>query len=296
MECRISRRSSGKEGTMNPSFEEGLTESLSRARAGDRVALEYLIAHLREWALLYVQKLPSSERRAGLDAEDIAQDVCMKVCSNLGSFQGRTTPQLLAWVRNVVRNAVVDSYRRSARQCDTRGEVTDRMMMSQLAGSCAGPEEEALRAEQVERLNQAAQRLSEIQRVVLELRMEGLTFAEVAERLGITVGSARGRFERAIARLRAEMEEPPRDRPRSPHSEPARLRSPLVSEPTTRSLTPTSAKDEADESVRRLYLRLGLMKADPSSPLAINWGKFERLLFGPGEEGQDDVRDLMLNR
>jgi hypothetical protein len=45
----------------------------------------------------------------------------------------------------------------------------------------------------------------------------------------------------------------------------------------------TSPEDEADESVRRLYFRLGLIYTDASSSCEINWGEFEQLLFGPGD-------------
>jgi tetratricopeptide (TPR) repeat protein len=50
-----------------------------------------------------------------------------------------------------------------------------------------------------------------------------------------------------------------------------------------RPLSATSPEDEADESVRRLYFRLGLTYTDASSSCDINWGEFEQLLFGPGD-------------
>src|SRR5262249_30824912 len=50
-----------------------------------------------------------------------------------------------------------------------------------------------------------------------------------------------------------------------------------------RPLSATSPEDEADESVRQLYFRLGLTNTDASSSCEINWGEFEHLLFGPGD-------------
>lgn len=43
-------------------------------------------------------------------------------------------------------------------------------------------------------------------------------------------------------------------------------------------------REDADESIRRLYLRLGLVSTDPRSSPHVNWNEFERLLFGAEEE------------
>jgi RNA polymerase sigma-70 factor (ECF subfamily) len=267
---------------MSPPFEERLTESLFQARAGDKRALEWLISHTRKWVLQLVKRLLSPRPGTKLDAEDIAQDVLMKVWVQFDSFKGETSSQLLAWISRLVRHAVLDSSRLSkAQKRDAHCDVRSRRMMLRVTGDSSGPEQEIA---QREWLQQATQQLSERQRVVVALRMEGRTFAEVAEHLGITRQGAGRTFAVAIRRLRDMMEELVLGRPRPPRSDSARPQSPLVSERTSsRPLSATSPEDEADESVRRLYFRLGLICTDASSTCEINWGEFEQLLFGPGD-------------
>ena len=261
---------------MSPSFEERLTEFLLQARSGDKRALEDLITDLRQPVLALAERL-LQKSGAKLDAEDIAHSVLVEVWNRFDSFKGQTTSELFAWMHALVRHEVPHSSRRR----ETRSQVyRDR----EVTRDTSSPEQQIMHAEQSARLQRAMQQLSERQRAVVALQIEGLTLAQVAERLGITKREASRTSAVAIRRLRDMMEGPALASPRPPRSESARPQSPLVSERTTsRALSANSPEDEAYESVRRLYLRLGLIHSDASSSCEIDWGEFERLLFGPGD-------------
>jgi RNA polymerase sigma factor (sigma-70 family) len=267
---------------MNRPFEQRLTDCLLQARAGDKRALENLITELGDLVqLLTARRLKKSG--TPLDAEDIAQDVLMKVWQRFDSFKGETISELFAWIRNLVRHSILDSYHTPKL---AKGDALNsyRVMPRLQTREGSDTEDEMMRAEQAERLYLAAQLLSERQRAVVEMRMEGLSLAEVAERLRITMRDVQRTLAGAVRRLRDITEELAHDRARLQRSVSAGLLSPFALERTSSTpLSATSAEEEAEKSVQNLYYQLGLISSDASSPCKINWGKIEQLLFGPGE-------------
>jgi RNA polymerase sigma factor (sigma-70 family) len=217
-----------------------------------------------------------------VDLEDVVQDVLMKVWQHFDSFKGETTAELFAWIHTLARHAIFDSFhKRDVANSDAL--ISYRIMQALQTREASDTEQEMMR-EEAPRLRLAAQRLSERQSAVVEMRMKGLSLAEVAERLGMTTRDVQRTFAGAIRRLRNIMDELAHDRARPPSSESAGPPSPLVSEQTSSSpLFGTSVEQQVEESVRRLYDRLGLISTDPSSPCKINWREFEQLLFGSGE-------------
>ena len=81
-----------------------------RARAGDPVALEDLLAAVRPRALAICRGvLPHSG-----DAEDATQEVLLTIVTKLGSFDGRS--RFTTWMHVVALNAARSTYRRLKRQ------------------------------------------------------------------------------------------------------------------------------------------------------------------------------------
>jgi len=80
------------------------------AQAGDRIAFGMLIE--RHYDLIFRTAYKWSGHRS--DAEDVAQDVCVKIGAGLGKFDGRSS--FATWVYRITLNAVRDMQRSRGRQ------------------------------------------------------------------------------------------------------------------------------------------------------------------------------------
>lgn len=93
-----------------------------------------------------------------------------------------------------------DHWRRNNRVhrlFDDRTEITD---------EDAGPEDIAIHRIQFEDLRSALETLNERQRTIVEFRLSGLTTAEIAQAMGITVTALKSAQTRAYANIRQELE------------------------------------------------------------------------------------------
>jgi RNA polymerase sigma-70 factor (ECF subfamily) len=134
-------------------------------------------------------------------AEDVAQEAFARVFAHRRDFD--PAARFSTWLWRIAVNLCRDELRRRER----RGE-------RQLPEECAGdptqewvadtpsPAELAVQVERAEAVRRALLRLSEPYRVVVALRhYEGLRFHEVAEVLGIPVGTVKSRMAEALDRL-----------------------------------------------------------------------------------------------
>lgn len=161
-------------------------QDLARAaQRGDREAVETLFA--RHW--------PAACRTARLltgdtaSAEDVAQDALVRAFGHLHRFDA--SRPFTPWLRRIVINTALNHRRRGARLVALDNRLT------------------AAQPDQPTDVLRAVERLSEDRRVVVLLRFGlELTPAEIAEALGVPVGTANSRLARAMADLRTELEVP----------------------------------------------------------------------------------------
>ncbi len=128
-------------------------------------------------------------------AEDLTQKVFLKMIEQLPNYRSQGVP-FAAWVFRVARNAWIDEHRTShaSLPLDT---------LDQESGEPDGPEEQAVRASELEAVRGAVSRLPEDQREVISLRFfAGLTPREVAAQMGRSEGSVRTIQHRALQTLR----------------------------------------------------------------------------------------------
>jgi RNA polymerase sigma-70 factor (ECF subfamily) len=137
-------------------------------------------------------------------AEDLTQETFLRVVRTIGGYQhdGRFE----AWLFRIAANLARDQARRGKRRgattsLDTPDDSGDRI---DLAGQREAPPEAALQGlETDERVNAALAELSDADREVLLLRhFSELSFREIADLLGIPLGTALARAHRALKRLR----------------------------------------------------------------------------------------------
>lgn len=172
-----------------PGFDEQAT--VEAARLGDAEALGMLYEHYFPRVFRYVV----SRLRSNEDAEDVTEEIFLRIIDNIGSFEWRGLP-FGAWVFRIARNEVVSHVRRQK----TRGQNT------QLTESI--PDESRDHAEQVEIdltfrvVQQAIEKLPEAQRQVVTLRfVAGLSVAETAQALKKTENNVKVLQHKAIAKL-----------------------------------------------------------------------------------------------
>jgi len=172
--------------------------SLARIASGDTDALAEL--YDRHARLIFSLAFRVLQDRG--DAEDVVQEVFAQVWAQAGRYDaGRGA--VGAWMLTIARTRAIDRLR--ARR--VRPEAVAESGAAETVADSATPQDvDLLSAEQVERLRRALNELPEEQRVALELAYyEGLTHAEVAERLGAPLGTVKTRIRQAVIRLRASL-------------------------------------------------------------------------------------------
>lgn len=173
---------------------------VERARQGDESAFEALVN-------LYGKKVYNTACRIcknEADAEDVAQEVFLKVYRALPNFKGESS--FSTFLYRVTVNACLDFVRRSGRAAaeslvrqDADGEEYEYLP----ADAEQTPERQSERAELRETLRRSILRLSDEHRTVILLRdVNGLSYEEIAAVLSCSVGTVKSRINRAREKLR----------------------------------------------------------------------------------------------
>ncbi len=170
---------------------------VERCLSGQETAWEDLVKlHTRRvYAICYRFTNSDSE------AQDLTQDVFMRVFRNLKSFRAGEG-SFVVWLTRLTRNLLIDNYRRTRldRATDSLEEQAPMLeektaMMSRTDGMLAGRE-----ASEV--LQQGLQKLSpELRETVILRDLEELDYKEIAQVLGVPEGTVKSRLNRGRAEL-----------------------------------------------------------------------------------------------
>jgi RNA polymerase sigma-70 factor (ECF subfamily) len=157
------------------------------------------------WRELHDQLLGFIARRvrAPEDAEDILQEVMLRIHRHAGDLEH--ADRATGWVYRIATNAIADHYRKPARRELPSGQGTDVPEPDQEPPATAWKEPGTveLRGELAACLAPLVERLPPIYRQALNLtEFEGITQAEAAARLGISVSGMKTRVQRARGQLR----------------------------------------------------------------------------------------------
>ena len=175
---------------------------LERARAGDRAALESLVARhlprLQRWAS---GRLPRWARDMA-DTQDLVQETLFQTFKRIERFEPRGEGALLAYLRQAILNRVREELRRAKRRPPRSA------LDSEAEDNARSPLEEAIGQEALERYERALAMLRREDRELVVARIElGYTNQEIAELFDKpSANAARMAAERAIVRLAKEME------------------------------------------------------------------------------------------
>lgn len=166
-----------------------------RAGDGDVAAFEILARRHAPLMRAYARRLVNSHA----EADDVVQDALIAAWKDIAHLQDGTAAK--AWLMRIVSRRAVDTGRRrkSHDNLEDQPEAPDRLPT---------PEQAAVAGSARRALNTALSRLPEEQRRCWVLKeIGGQSYEEIAQTLGISAASVRGRLARARTTLMKEMEE-----------------------------------------------------------------------------------------
>lgn len=160
-----------------------------RAAEGSRESIELLVERLDESGVIR-----RFVRQALLDesaVDDVAQDALISVAGSIGSFRGGS--KVTTWVHSIVRRRVVDHLRRQRASAPLPDDLSPSQRMSSMLATRLTVQE-------------ALAGLPELYREPVTLRdIEGLPYAEVADRLDRNVGTVKAQISRGRALVAAAL-------------------------------------------------------------------------------------------
>jgi RNA polymerase sigma-70 factor (ECF subfamily) len=195
-------------------------ELLGQALAGGTAALGALLELYRGYLTLLARVQVGRRLRSKVDASDVVQETFLAAHRHFAQFRGGTEAEFAAWLRQILASQLAGLVRRYCAtqrrdvhlECQLADELnaSSRCLDGALVAAQSSPSQRAVRREQSVRLADALAGLPDSYREVLVLRhLEGLTFPEVARRMGRTLDSVAKLWPRALARLREALEELP---------------------------------------------------------------------------------------
>ncbi len=162
---------------------------LIRASEGDMEAFEKI--YKAACGFVYSVALRIVNNRS--DAQEVTQDVFLKIYKNLKKFQFRSS--FKTWVYRITTNTALNAYRKRSKEISRRGDYNIAIKSAAIAGET----EKAVDKENSQRLlGSLLNMLNPDQRACIVLReIEGLNYKEIAEVLKININTVRSRLKRA---------------------------------------------------------------------------------------------------
>ena len=130
-------------------------------------------------------------------AEDVLSEVYLTIWKRAGAFEpGRASP--ISWLATIARNRAIDWRRASGRAPPARVEE-----IADLADERASAEETILVDERTAQLHRCLDQLNQHQRDAIRTAFfDGLTYAELAERNSVPLGTMKSWVRRGLMRLK----------------------------------------------------------------------------------------------
>ncbi len=177
-------------------------ELIVRARQGDQAAFGRLV----ERHDVQVLSLARSILGEGCDAEEVYQEIFLKVYRSLGAF--RFESEFSTWVHRIAVNTAI-SRRRSLvrrRQKEQVMDGEDDFFDAQPSNPWDDPEHRQLRSEIIQKIEEALEKIPNRQRTVFVMKHDqGMKLKEIARILGIGEGTVKAYLFRAVENLRTAL-------------------------------------------------------------------------------------------
>lgn len=184
--------------------------TLDRARAGDTAAFSELVSLYQD--RIFAKVLGILRNRQ--DAEEITQDTFIRAQRGLPAFRG--TSSFSTWLYQIATNLARNRYwywwrrrRDSSLSLDCPiGEESDMTLVDVLPDEELSPVELTINNEFVNRVSECMSELKNAHKEILVMRnVKNMAYEDIAEELGLSIGTVKSRIARARDALRSLMGE-----------------------------------------------------------------------------------------
>ncbi len=184
-------------------------ELVDQARTGDAGAFEALVRRYQGWVFTLALRIMGEPA----EAEDMAQEIFLKAYRGLKGFKGAS--RFSTWLYSIASHHCLNhlqslrrrpsSYRRAAEHLNATN--SDPPVAVERVADGAPRADALLEQAELARIVQAElAHLTEDHRIILVLRdIQGLSYEEIAETLGLELGTVRSRLHRARTEMRVRL-------------------------------------------------------------------------------------------
>lgn len=188
------------------------SEWIRAAAAGDPHAFAQLVARYQKPVYNLVLRTVGNEQ----DALDLTQETFVRAWRGLPGF--RAEAKFSTWLYRLASNVSIDFLRaQKNRRTVSLSAQEESDQAWEMPDPAPGPEARVLQREQAAQLRRALEQLRPEQRQILTLRsMQGLSYEEIGQCLGLRAGTVKSRLARAREQLRRALEEAGNKTPSAP--------------------------------------------------------------------------------
>ena len=139
------------------------------------------------------------------DAEDITQEVFLKVYRNIQKCRGKES--IKTWVYTIAYNTCIDEVRKRKGKINISLDMTldsgDGDYKFEFASKELTPENKLINKEEIKEIENAINKLKEEHKTLIFLRdIKGLTYNEISEIMDINIGTVKSKLNRARTNLK----------------------------------------------------------------------------------------------
>jgi len=174
---------------------EAIETLIQRCLQGDQAAWDAIVRMYRRKVFNVAYKFVGKHD----EAEDLAQEIFLKIFKSLDTFDRRANFQ--TWLVSVSRNLCIDHYRSVRKERQTIDRAVDASELAP-ASSDPGPMAALEQRDRLTLLRDALAALPDALRTAVLMRdIHELSYQEIADRLGLPEGTVKSRINRGRAEL-----------------------------------------------------------------------------------------------
>ena len=184
---------------------------VERVKNGDDDAFAEIVERYEKLVFNAACRVLSSSGRSTDSADEIAEDAFVKAWRNIRSFRGDCT--LSTWLYRIAVNTAKDKLRADARHptlslTSSDDDDEDREWDVPVTSGDTVPEDAVERQETIIAVRRAIESLPEdMRRVVVMRDLNDMPYSDIAEILGIELGTVKSRLNRGRAALKKLLED-----------------------------------------------------------------------------------------